>query len=173
MLIRREGGGDIEVVRAIVSAAFALPDTPESVPVEVTLLDRLRADKSWLPALSLVAAEPLSGEVVGHVVCTRATIDARPVLGLGPLAVRPDWQRRGVGTALMHGVLAAAEALNEPLIGLVGDPNYYGRFGFRAASQYGIILPNREWEKYFQVRTLSAYRPLMGTFVYAGPFNQL
>jgi putative acetyltransferase len=172
MLIRREQIGDIAVIRAIVAAAFGHPDNPQQVVLEVTLLDNLRADKGWLPALSLVAAHPVSGEAVGHVVCTRGTLDGSPALALGPLAVRPDWQRRGVGTALMHAVLGAADALGEPLVGLLGNPVFYGRYGFRASSEYGILPPNPQWGRYFQVRTLSAYRPMPGTFTYAEPFNE-
>ncbi|MGH3932478.1 MAG: GNAT family N-acetyltransferase [Pseudonocardiaceae bacterium] len=171
MLVRREQPGDVETVRDIVAAAFARPDGPERVPVEVTLLDGLRVDEGWLPLLSLVA-EPGDGEVVGHVVCTRGTVDGSPALGLGPLAVRPDWQRRGVGKALMHAVLGAADALGEPLVALLGEPEYYGRYGFRACTAYGIEPPKPRWGKYFQVRTLSAYRPCPGTFAYAKPFNR-
>ena len=173
MLIRREQTGDVDVVQAIVAAAFARPNTPQQVPVEVALLGELRADKSWLPALSLIAADPVSGEGVGHVVCTRGTIDVSPVLALGPLAVRPDWQRRGMGTALMHAVLGAADALDERLVGLLGNPEYYARYGFRASSEYGILPPKPQWGKHFQVRTLSAYRPMPGTFTYPEPFNGL
>jgi putative acetyltransferase len=173
VLIRREEPADVEVIRAIVAASFTRPGDVDPVPAEVTLLDELRADDSWLPALSLVAVEPHGDEVVGHVVCTRAWAGGRPALGLGPLAVRPDRQRRGVGSALMHAVLAAADALDEPLVALVGDPAYYGRFGFRPATEYGIEPPNPEWGPYFQVRTLSAHQGQTGIFAYAPPFNRL
>ena len=181
MLVRREQPGDVEIVRAVVAAAFARSDVPESVPVEVTLLDELRADEGWLPTLSLVVVaptvgttvDPVGGEVVGHVVCTRGNVDGSPALGLGPLAVRPDWQRRGAGSALMHAVLGAADALGEPLVALLGEPDYYRRYGFRASSVYGIVPPDLRWGEYFQVRTLSAYRPLTGTFAYAAPFGRL
>lgn len=61
--------------------------------------DRLRADPAWLPRLSLVAVEPPAERVVGHVVCTRGTVDGCPALGLGPLAVRPGRRRRGINAA--------------------------------------------------------------------------
>lgn len=154
------------------ASAFTRPDLPDQVPDEVHLLDQLRADIAWLPALSLVAVDP-PGEVVGHVVCTRAAVEASPVLGLGPLAVRPDRQRQGVGTALMHAVLGAAEALAEPLVALLGDPAYYERFDFHAAARYGIVPPNPDWGRYFQVRLLSANRPVAGAFAYAQPFDAL
>ncbi|HEX6075987.1 MAG TPA: N-acetyltransferase [Micromonosporaceae bacterium] len=176
MLVRREQRGDVATVRRVVAAAFSRPDVstePSSrVPAEVTLLDQLRVDTAWLPVLSLVAVAP-DGTLVGHVVCTRGAVGRTPALGLGPLAVRPDRQRRGVGKALMHAVLGAAEALDESLVALLGDPRYYRRYGFRPAVGYGITPPNPEWGDFFQVRTLSAYQSVFGTFRYAEPFNRL
>jgi putative acetyltransferase len=178
VLVRREEPGDVETVRSVIALAFARPDAPGEVPVEVRLLDELRIDESWLPALSLVAAEPPDGKVteqkiIGQVVCTRGTVDGRPALGLAPLAVHPDRQGRGVGSALMHAVLGAADALDEPLVALLGEPDYYARYGFRPSVEYGITAPDTRWGNYFQVRVLSAYRPLKGTFAYAKPFDRI
>nr|WP_155073887.1 N-acetyltransferase [Streptomyces taklimakanensis] len=174
-MIRRENPADVPAVRAVTGAAFA-PGAEAPVPVEVTLLDELRDCDGWLPALSLVAQEP-DGEVVGHVVCTRGRVGATPALGLGPLSVRPDHQGRGVGSALVHAVLGAADALDEPLVALLGDPGYYGRFGFRAATECGITPPDPAWGRYFQVRALSAYASEgstpHGTFAYAEPFDRV
>ncbi|WP_344630973.1 N-acetyltransferase [Streptomyces glaucosporus] len=175
MLIRRETPADVPSVRAVTGAAFAgRAQTP--VPVEVTLLDELRGCDGWLPALSLVA-EGADGAVVGHVVCTRGHVGQRPALGLGPLSVHPGHQRRGIGSALVHTVLGAADALGEPLVALLGDPAYYGRFGFRTSTEYGIDPPDPAWGRYFQVRTLAAYGPedpaLHGTFAYAEPFDRV
>lgn len=171
VLIRREVPADIAAVRAVTAAAFVAPDTP--VPVEVTLLDSLRDCAGWLPSLSLVALDD-DGQIVGHVVCTRAHVGTAPVVGLGPLSVHPGHQRRGVGLALMHAVLGAADALGEPLVGLLGSPAYYGRYGFRTSTDHGIDPPEPAWGKYFQVRTLTAYDPATrGTFEYAEPFSRL
>lgn len=163
----------------MVSSAFAGPEAaPRPPPAEVGLLDQLRADRGWLPALSLVAIEPGdAGEsedtVVGHVVCTRGAVDGAPGLGLGPLAVRPDRQEQGVGAALMHAVLGAAEALGEPYVALLGEPAYYRRFGFRPSALYGVEPPDARWGDYFQMRLLTVHRPLRGTFSYAEPFGRL
>ncbi|THA25857.1 N-acetyltransferase [Streptomyces sp. RKND-216] len=171
MLIRRETPADVPAVRDVTTAAFDRTDTP--VPVEVPLLDALRGCEGWLPALSMVATDP-QGAVSGHVVCTRGRLAEVPVLGLGPLSVHPKHQRTGVGSALVHAVLGAADALGEPLVALLGDPAYYGRFGFRPATEYGIAPPDPAWTTAFQVRTLSAYDPAMrGTFAYAEPFSQV
>jgi len=97
-----------------------------------------------------------------------------PVLALGPLTVRPDRQRAGVGSALMHAVLGAGDALGEPLVALLGDPGYYGRFGFQLSRDYQITPPVADWQPQFQVRLLTAYRPsVRGPFRYAEPFDRI
>src|SRR5262249_43593410 len=119
------------------------------------------------------------GDIIGHVLCTRGTVTGEatrpaPVLALGPLSVRPDWQRQGVGKALMHAVLGAAEAQNEPMVVLLGSTGYYPRFGFHLASEYGITPQHPEWEPHFQVRTLTAYDPAVrGEFAYPKPFDDV
>ncbi|MFC6094173.1 GNAT family N-acetyltransferase [Saccharothrix lopnurensis] len=167
MLIRRETPADVEAIRAVTGAAFAA--NPGG---EVRLVDELRADTGWIPALSLVAEA--DGEVVGHVVCTRGSVDGAPALGLGPLSVLPARQRTGVGKALVHTALGVADGLGEPLVVLLGDPAYYSRFGFRLASTLGITPPIPEWAPHFQARPLSSHHPaLRGTFHYAHPFTTL
>ena len=74
----------------------------------------------------------------------------------------------------MHAVLGAADALGEPLVGLLGDPRYYARFGFVAADSLGIAPDQPDWASHFQVRPLSTWTPaLTGTFRYADPFYAL
>ena len=163
MLIRREGSRDAAAIREITVAAFARP-------AEAGLVDELRESEAWIPALSMVAVE--SG-VIGHVLCTRGHVGDVPVLALGPLTVRPDRQRAGVGSSLMHAVLGAGDALGEPLVALLGDPGCYGRFGFRLGLDYQITPPVAGWQPHFQVRLLTAYRPsARGPFRYAEPFDR-
>jgi putative acetyltransferase len=176
MLVRRELAGDEAAIRAVTAAAFARPG--QDVPVEADLVDWLRASPAWVPELSLVAVGP-DNDVGGHVLCTRGTVGSVParsvpVLGLGPLSVHPGRQRRGVGTALMHAVLGAADALGEPLVVLLGSTAYYPRFGFRPAAEYGITPQRPEWGPHFQARTLTAYDPAArGEFAYAEPFDRM
>jgi putative acetyltransferase len=177
VLIRREQSGDVEAIHSVTAAAFrgvahsAAPVEPGGDPGEATLVSWLREDAGWLPPLSLVAVE--DGQVVGHVVCTRAHVEDHPVLGLGPLSVLPRRQGSGIGTALMHAVLAAADALDEPLVGLVGEPDYYRRFGFVPARSSGITPPDPSWGDYFQIRALTRYAGQSGPFRYAAPFDRL
>ena len=173
MLVRREAPGDVEGIRTVHASAFADPEHPVLRPVEVGLVDALRSGDAWLPELSLVAVGP-DGTVEGHVVCTRARVGSAAALGLGPVGVRTDLQGRGIGSALMHAVLGAADALDEPLVALVGHTDFYPRFGFRPAQAYAITAPVASWAPNFQVRILTSYSPaIAGEFHYARPFNDL
>jgi putative acetyltransferase len=172
VLIRRETERDTGAIRAVATAAFAPRRPPGQTVPEARLIDELRAGPAWLPALSLVAVTP-ADEVIGHVLGTRGHAGQDPVVALGPLAVRPDHQRRGVGSALMHAVLGAADALGEPLTALLGDPAYYRRFGFELSTVYQITPPRPHWQPHFQVRVLSGYHPwLRGLFTYPEPFDR-
>lgn len=172
VLIRREAPGDATVIHAVTAVAFAR-EGREFPPAEAVLVDWLRASPAWIHRLSLVATDGAGG-VVGHVVCTRGHVGELPALALGPLSVRPDWQRRGVGSALMHAVLGAADAMDEPLVALLGSRDYYSRFGFRPASELGITPAVPEWVPDFQVRPLSAYQyDMRGPFAYPEPFHRI
>lgn len=173
MLIRRESPSDIDAIARVHHEAFASLTSAGSEPVEPRLVASLRASDAWLPKLSLVAVDG-AGAIVGHVVATRGVVGTAPALGLGPLGVRPARQRCGIGSALVHAALGAADALDESLVLLLGHPGYYPRFGFVPASELGIDPGIEEWEPAFQARTLSAYHPgLRGTFRYAEPFYAL
>ena len=170
VIVRRELTEDHAAIFAVHAAAFARPGAGE-VP-EAKLVDTLRGDGDVIPALALVAL--INDEVVGHVLCSRAAIDSLPCVGLGPLGVLPAYQRRGVGQALMHGVLAAADALGEPAVVLLGDPGYYVRFGFQLARPLGILPIDPTWAEHLQVRPLHAWDgSLRGTFHFARAFDGL
>ncbi|WP_040792762.1 GNAT family N-acetyltransferase [Nocardia paucivorans] len=185
MLIRREHTGDSDAVAAVHRSAFAsryavhtshggaAPDgLAPADPPEIALLDRLRGDPGWVPTLSMVAVE--SDEIVGHVCLTRAAVGPFPVLALGPLGVSADRQGRGIGSALVHAAVGAADALDEPLIGLLGSLDYYPRFGFVPGARLGIHPDEPSWVDHFQVRTLSTYEDhIIGVFHYAEPFYEL
>ena len=169
MILRRELAADRAAVHSVHRRAFARPGV--DVAPEATLVDELRDDGDIVPGLSIVA--DLDGAVVGHVVCSRARIGERPSLGLGPLGVLPDHQRRGVGTALMHAVLAAADVLDATEVVLLGSPAYYSRFGFVLAAPLGITPPEPGWGPHFQVRRLTGWDGANGPFRYAPAFDRL
>ncbi|NNH74765.1 N-acetyltransferase [Nocardia uniformis] len=185
MLIRRERPDDIPAIAAVHRNAFAaqyattngearLDDTAPALadPPEVDLVRRLRDNSGWIPTLSLVVE--LHDRIVGHICLTRAAIGPFPILALGPIGVRPECQGTGVGSALMHAALGAADALDEPLVGLLGHLDYYPRFGFVPGIRLGIVPDRPEWTSHFQVRPLTAYEDeIKGEFRYADPFYEL
>jgi putative acetyltransferase len=169
--VRRERPADHEAVRAVHQAAFGRrgTDRPEDV-AEAQLTDALRADVGFLPHLSLVAVR--DEVVVGHVLATRGRLEPLgvPALGLGPLGVLPAEQGRGVGGALVHALLAVAEACEEGVVALLGAPAYYRRFDFRPAAELGITAPDPAWGAHFQARLLTG-PAVRGAFRYAAPFD--
>jgi putative acetyltransferase len=170
VFLRRELPRDHDDVFALHAAAFARPG--EATAPEAVLVAALRTDGDIVPELSIVAEH--DNDIVGHVVCSRATVDGQPSLGLGPLGVCPDRQRQGVGQALMHAVLAAADALGAPGVFLLGDPAYYRRFGFELAQRAGVQPPQPQWREHFQVRRLTTWNDsVRGTFHYAPAFTRL
>jgi putative acetyltransferase len=159
---------DQPAVEKVVSAAFGEP--PDGRVVQL-----MRAlDASGAARASLVAMA--DEKVVGHVCLSRGWVDARrelvEVLVLSPLSVRPDLQRRGVGTALLAAALEAARGHSAPAVFLEGSPTYYGRRGFSSASALGFDRPStRIPDPGFQVALLSSYQPWMvGRLVYPEAF---
>jgi putative acetyltransferase len=172
MLIRRETPDDRAPIFAVHTEAFRPRSGPD--PGEARLVDELRADGDLIPALSLVAIR--DGELVGHICCSPAKLgeDADAAIGLGPLGVLPGYQRTGVGSALVHATLAAADALGYGLVVLLGDPGYYSRFGFVLASALAITPAEPGWTRHFQARPLTGYLPTQaGAFTYSPAFARI
>jgi putative acetyltransferase len=105
--------------------------------------------------VSLVAER--QGEVIGHVFFSPVTLESEPPLGgmgLGELAVAPDWQRQGVGKALTEAGIHALRAAHCPFVIVIGVPAYYPRLGFQVGGEYGLKC---QWEvppESFMVRIL-------------------
>lgn len=128
---RPETDADRASVHAVNAAAFG-------TPAEADLVDALRADPdAWLPGLSYVAEAP-DGSVAAYALITRCRVGDAPAAALAPVAVAPEHQRRGAGQAVVRAVLDAARLAGEPLVLVLGHPEYYPRFGFVPASRYGI-----------------------------------
>jgi putative acetyltransferase len=171
VIIREQQAVDYEPIRQVYAEAFRRPrfrqpQKPGSIPPEVGMFEALYEAGDAIPDLSFAAL--IDGEVVGHVTASRATVGTEPVVAVGPIGVLPEHQGAGIGSALMHALLTAADATNVPLIVLLGAPQYYTRFGFRPASELGVISPAPEWGDAFQARPLTAYtESVAGQFRYA------
>lgn len=128
MQIRPEQPHDIDAIHALTRAAFA--NAPHRDGTEQDVVDALRAAGAL--SVSLVAEE--GDELIGHVALSPVTLSdgSDGWYGLGPISVAPAQQGRGVGSALMRAALAALQERGAAGCVLLGDPAYYGRFGFRA-----------------------------------------
>ena len=100
-----------------------------------------RLREGVLPDADLSLVADFGGRVGGSVILTPIRIGATPALLLGPLAVHPDFGRRGVGRTLVRSSLAAAGAAGHGLVLLVGDEPYYGPLGFRRVDPGRVSLP--------------------------------
>lgn len=163
-ITRAETGADIPAIREINLAAF-------ETPLEAGIVDALRADAAWIDGLSIVAATE-DGRLVGHALLTRCHIDDAPALCLGPVAVLPECQRTGAGSAAVRAALRAAKDIGEHFVVVLGHPPYYPRFGFTRASAHGIGVTIDVPDKALMALTLDPSRPLPGgTVRYAAPFG--
>jgi putative acetyltransferase len=129
IVIRPEQPGDAAAIDAVVRAAF-------EQPAEAELVAALRA--AGRATVSLVAVE--DDAIVGHVLYSPVTIDGAPgrVLGLAPMAVRPDRQHAGIGTQLGEAGSTHCAAAGATALVVLGHPRFYPRFGFIPASQFGL-----------------------------------
>lgn len=125
-IVRPEQAGDEPAIAAIHVAAF--PDASES-----ELVARLRGTEWWIPELSLVVQQDET--LVAHALFSKLPEDdpERPMLTLGPLAVLPEFQRKGVGVALVRMGLSRARQLGYTAVIAVGHPQFMAASGFRPA----------------------------------------
>ncbi|MFC4271198.1 GNAT family N-acetyltransferase [Sneathiella chungangensis] len=142
--IIHERPGDAPLIEPLLDRCFG-PDRFKKTAYEV------RKNIEPLPELSFVTLE---GErLVATIRYWPITIGGRtPALLLGPIAVEPELQGKGIGVALIRKSLTVAEDLGHRLIVLVGDPEYYGQFGFRNAAVLGFQLPGPVEERRFLVK---------------------
>ena len=162
--VRGETPADVRDIEALTAAAFL--HAPHTSHTEQYVINALRAAGQL--TLSLVAQQ--GDTLIGHVALSPVSIcDGTPGwFGLGPLSVLPQHQRRGVGTRLVHEALRTLRECRACGCVVLGDPEYYGRFGFLAAP--GLILPAVPVQ-YFQATSFGSSRP-RGTVTYHAAFAQ-
>ncbi len=165
LTVRREGPADREAVHEVNSRAF-------ETDLEARLVDALRSGEG--PAISLVAV--LDGRVVGHALFTGVTVEespsATPLLALGPMAVLPEHQRQGIGSALVREGLEACRVSGAGAVFVLGHAEYYPRFGFELASRHGLRFGDGSLAPYFMALELvpGTLRPLAGEVRYRPEF---
>ena len=163
MIIREERPGDESAIRTLIETAFRAQ--PHSDGSEPAIVDALRRDGDL--ALSLVAQ--VGQSIAGHIAFSPVTISngALGWYGLGPVGVAPGSQGQGIGARLIRQGLAILEERGAGGVVLLGDPGYYGRFGF--AHDPGLLYPGPP-PAYFQCLVLAGDPPA-GTVIYAPAFG--
>ena len=161
--IRPEKLSDIQSIHKITIAAFL--DAPHTDHIEEFVVKALR--DSGALSISLVAED--STQIVGHVAVSPVTISdgSNKWYGLGPISVIPNEQGNGIGSKLMHAALAELKSIKANGCVLLGDPNYYYRFGFEPIG--GLVLPGVPLE-HFQALLLQGTHP-KGTVSYHDSFS--
>jgi putative acetyltransferase len=148
--VRPETGADRDAIWHVHERAFA-PSIGEA-----KLVDALRAAGDLVADLCLVAED--AAEVVGHIAYSRAGLDSgHEALALAPMAVLPERQRDGIGSALVRESLDRAAATQFPLVVVLGHPEYYPRFGFEPGAGHGILDPYGVPPEAWMVHLLPAY----------------
>lgn len=168
--VRAEERKDRDAVRKLNKKAFGGKG-------ESKLVDALRESEGFIPELSLVAEK--DGVVVGHILFSPVVIKGpggeTPALALAPMCVLPEFQGRGVGTALVRRGLEECRRLGHRIVIVVGHADYYPRFGFAPAGARGLALPFEAPPEVFLALELApgALDGVSGEIVYPAEFHDV
>ncbi len=167
LVIRPECDADVATIRAVHEAAFP-------TPAEAMLVDLLR--KNGKARISLVSED--AGSVVGHILFSPVEIaadDGTRMIGLGlaPLAVLPEFQRRGIGSRLVLDGLAECRRQRQPFVVVLGHTEFYPRFGFERASRRGIRNEYGADEVFMVLEVHAGSLPAAGLAKYGAEFAKL
>ena len=135
--IRQESQKDYEEVYMAVKTAFETAEHSDGN--EQDLVVALRNSDSFIPELSLVAVK--EDKIVGYILFTKIKIGNHEEIALAPLAVLPEYQKQGIGSMLIEQGHKIAKQLGYHYSIVLGSENYYPKFGYIPATQYGIQAP--------------------------------
>lgn len=171
--IRQERNGDLPTILDLIESAFR--NVPESDHKERLLVERLHGSETFIPQLSLVA-ETDGGRIVGYILLTEVEIVSKnkvvTSLGVAPLAVLPEFQNRGIGGMLLKTAHEMAASLGYGTTVLLGHKDYYPRFGYCKAIDFGIEFPFDAPYEFCMVAELlpDAFESVCGTVRYPAAF---
>lgn len=169
--IRPENPSDFEQISEINNLAFGQEN-------EEKLVSLIRNSPHFIPTLSLVAEK--NGKVAGHILFSKVMIETSKgaivnTIGLAPMAVTPDLQNQGIGSALVMAGLERCKELGCEHIVVLGHPEFYPRFGFEPSVKFGIKPPFPVPENVFMVLELTegALDGIQGKVKYPPAFNEV
>lgn len=168
MIIRQEKSNDYEIIYSVIKNAFDSSEHADGN--EQDLVIALRKSENYIPELALVAEE--DGKIVGHIMFTKAKVGEIDVLALAPLSVLPEYQRKGVGTALIKAGHKIAKGLGYGYSVVLGSETYYPRTGYVPADTLGIIPPfDVPRENFMAYKIDDSVSMIRGTMKYAKEFG--
>jgi putative acetyltransferase len=168
--IRAEKTEDLAGIRAVNILAFNNREN------EAKLVEAIRQSSSFIPQLSLVAVKN-DGEVIGHILFSLISIETEkgyiPTIGLAPMAVKPQYQRQGIGSKLVIEGLHVCKDLGYKHVVVLGHPEFYPRFGFTPAKLFGIKAPFPVPDEVFMVLEIEqgSLNGITGTVKYPPAFD--
>lgn len=167
IIVRQAIESDMGEIKNIVRAAFERPGKNQEFN-EWEFVEKVRDDSGFIPELCFVGIS--DNEIVGYILLSKASIGNYEGLSLGPLAVRPDFQSKGIGKRLIEYGLEKARAYNFAWIALTGG-DYYYQFGFEPALEYGIkIADNHPENPYLKIKFLSTNKNVSGNMRFCDSF---
>lgn len=168
MIIRSETQADYPAIAHIHKLAFGREE-------EAYLVEKIRNSQYYIPQLTLIAE--VNNSVVAHSMLSYINLVGEQtfqVIGLAPIAVHPDFQNQGIGSALVNAGLNQANVLGETLIVVLGHSQFYSRFGFKPSVNFNIESPFPVPEDVFMVKTLANYQSkYRGKIVYPESFQSV
>lgn len=168
MIIRQEREKDYREVYNVVKRAFESAEHSDGN--EQALVNALRRSKAFIPELSLTAEE--NGKITGYIMFTEGKVGNNTVLILAPLAVLPEYQRKGIGRALIEKGHKTAYDMGYGYVVVLGSESYYPRMGYVPASELGIETPEGiPNENFMAVKLRNDAVPLKGAVIYPDEFG--
>ncbi len=167
-LICEEQSHQIADIRDLVRAAFGQDD-------EAILVDRLRDAGALSVSMVLVVEDEMVAHAAASPMSWSCGTDRVVVWALAPVSVKPDRQRRGYGSRIVRVTIDRCREKDADVLTVLGNPNYYGRFGFTPAPQHGLKIENADFGDAFMVMELKkgALSESRGSLRWHPAFDQL
>lgn len=168
LIVRQENKHDYEEVYNVLKTAFETAEHSDGN--EQDLVVDLRKSDNFIPELSLVAVK--DDKIVGYILFTKIKIGKYEELALAPLGVLPEYQRQGIGSALIKQGHKIAKKLGYHYSIVLGSDKYYPRFGYIPAKEYGILAPfDVPDENFMAIKLNDTNEIIKGTVKYAKEFG--
>ncbi len=168
LIVRQENKHDYEEVYNVLKTAFETAEHSDGN--EQDLVVDLRKSDNFIPELSLVAVK--DDKIVGYILFTKIKIGKYEELALAPLGVLPEYQRQGIGSALIKQGHKIAKKLGYHYSIVLGSDKYYPRFGYIPAKEYGILAPfDVPDENFMAIKLNDTNEIIKGTVQYAKEFG--